>query len=54
MRCMKLKNKTSYKNTWLSSIMKGLILERTFLEELRAKNSIGNQDPVRVGYSQSK
>ncbi|MFA5800815.1 MAG: hypothetical protein WC840_07775 [Candidatus Peribacteraceae bacterium] len=29
-------NKTSYKHFWLHSIMTGLILERTFLEELLA------------------
>jgi hypothetical protein len=43
-------DKTPYKHTWVHSIMKGLIFERTFLEELRAKNSIGNQDSVRVRY----
>ena len=30
-------NKTSYKHFWAHSIMTGLILERTFLEEPRAK-----------------
>jgi len=34
---MKLKNKTSYKHFWVHSIMTGLIVERTILEELRAK-----------------